>query len=524
MLSAGQRPSRQWQFLGLAIAAAVMVLGAVFWREVAGAWRVWLASPTYNHCFLVLPIALYLIWDRRHLLANLTPRPDFRALALLPLLSAAWLMAAVLGVLELQQLLLLTMLQALLLAALGWRLYGRMLGPLLYLYLLVPSGEFLVPHLQDVTARFAVDMLRLFHVPVYSDGIMISIPEGDFIVAEACAGLRFLIASIAFGAFFALMVYRSWWKRAAFLAASLIVPVFANGIRAFGIIYLAHLTDDVVAVEADHIIYGWGFFTAVLLVLIAIGMRFADKRAPAPAPEIPMRPTPAAVRAPVVAVAIGLLLAALGPAYLSLLDNSAPLDLSQVPPPGVAVPWQPRATTDSWNPVIVAPDRQFRDSFDANGIVVERYVALYDTHGRHNNLVRSQNRVVDDDVWVRSVFSAQDVAIGGRTVRVAAAELHSGDQTRLLWYFYVVDGEITASPAEAKLRQARSILEGRSSVGAFIAVATSKQPGVPAAENLARFLGAMQSPVAYIAAVKRAARDVAPAPHVALRSVGAPPS
>ena len=87
-------PWRPWRDLIPALGLAALVLGAVFWREIGGAWRVWLSSPTYNHCFLVLPIALYMIWDRRRFFAGEIPRPDFRALVLLPLLSFAWLLMA----------------------------------------------------------------------------------------------------------------------------------------------------------------------------------------------------------------------------------------------------------------------------------------------------------------------------------------------------------------------------------------------------------------------------------------------
>ncbi|MGH6994363.1 MAG: exosortase A, partial [Stellaceae bacterium] len=361
-----------WRVLGAALLLASLAFGTMFWREIIGAWRVWVASPTYNHCFLVLPIALYLIWDRRATL-DVAPRADFRVLLVLPLLSLTWLAASVLGVLELQQLVFVTIVQATLLAVLGWPLYKRLLGPLLYLYLLVPSGEVLVPTLQDCTARFAVWLLQLFHVPVFSDGIMISIPEGDFIIAEACAGLRFLIASIAFGAFFALLVYRSWWKRAAFMAASLVIPIFANGLRAFGIIYLAHLTDNVTAVEADHIVYGWGFFTLILFVLIVVGMRFADRRLPVT--RAAAAPCAFAVRAPLIAVVAAVALSAIGPAYLTLLDNARPVDLSRAAPPPVLAPWTLRADDkDTWHPVIVTPDRAFRDGFEVAGHDVERYV------------------------------------------------------------------------------------------------------------------------------------------------------
>jgi exosortase A len=497
-------PLRPWRDLVPALSLAALVLGAVFWREIAGAWRVWLSSPTYNHCFLVLPIALYMIWDRRRFLAGEIPRPDFRALALLPLLSFAWLLMAVLGVLEFQQFVFVTMVQAILFACLGGRVYLLMLGPLLYLYLLVPSGEFLVPHLQDLTAGFAVRLLQLFHVPVYSDGIIISIPEGDFIVAEACAGLRFLIASIAFGVFFALMVYRSWWKRLAFILTSLAVPILANGLRAFGIIYLAHLTNNVTAVEADHIIYGWGFFTAVLLLQIALGMRFAEKNQTIPNPAPRLDPAPSR-KSPLLAVALALVLVALGPVYLARLDQPARmLDLANAQPPQVAAPWREETgAPDDWQPVIVDPDREFRDGFTLEGgrggDNVERYVALYDVYGRHNNLVRSQNRVVDDDTWVRSTLGSADVDIPGYPPKLASAEIHSGNRTRLVWYFYVVDGAVTSSGLDAKLRLARDVILGRPSVAAFVAVAaTRRDNGTPPEQVLSDFLRAMTPLPAYV--------------------------
>ena len=169
---------------------------------------------------------------------------------------------------------------------------------------------------------------------------MISIPEGDFIIAEACAGLRFLIASIAFGAFFAVMVYRSWWRRLAFLALSMIVPIIANGIRAWGILYIAHLTNDVVAVEADHVVYGWGFFSAIILLLIVIGTRFSDGGPALSAAKAPAAPAPGfGVRAPVIATALAVALAALGPIYAAGGLVVDPLLLHPAQAPGNLGPW-----------------------------------------------------------------------------------------------------------------------------------------------------------------------------------------
>lgn len=502
----GPNHARQsWRVLGGALALGALVLGFLFWQEIVGAYRVWIGSTAYSHCFLVLPVALYLLWERRGVVASLGPQPDFRVLLLLPLLSVAWLLAAVLNILEIQQFLLLTMVQVTLLAVLGWRIYRLLLGPLLYLYLLVPSGDFLVPTLQDITARFVVWLLGVFHVPTFSDGIVISIPEGDFIVAEACAGLRFLIASIAFAAFFSLMVYRSWWRRTAFIALAMTVPIFANGIRAWGIIYLAHLTNDVTAVEADHIIYGWGFFSAIILLLIVIGIRFADGGPVRPAPSNDAAPG-FALRAPVVATALAVALAALGPLYTGFLESARwRLDLAQAAPPTVAAPWHLDAHfADTWEPNVVSPDREFRDSLSAGDRQVQRYIALYDAYGRHNNLVRSPNRIYDEDNWVRTTLGTTTVAIDGKPATIDTAELRYENHNRLVWYFYVVGGTVTGNPLEAKLRQAKLILSGRPAISAFVAIAT-EDPMTPDGHPervLADFLAASEPLAPYLEATR----------------------
>ena len=254
----GSTAGRAWTASALALTAFVLLFGLLFLPEVVGAYRVWVDSRTYNHAFLVLPIAGYMIWSRRAWLAGITPRLEPRALLLLPPLSLAWLAASTLGVLEGRQFIVMTMLQIVLFSTLGPTIYRRLLGPLLYLYFLVPSGEFLVPYLQDFTAHWATLALRWAGVPVYSDGIFIEVPAGKFVVAEACAGLRFLIASVAFGLFFALIMYSTFWKRAAFVVLSILVPIAANVLRVFGIIFLAEIEGSAAAVEADHVTYGWG--------------------------------------------------------------------------------------------------------------------------------------------------------------------------------------------------------------------------------------------------------------------------
>ncbi|HEX4193491.1 MAG TPA: EpsI family protein, partial [Stellaceae bacterium] len=291
-----------------------------------------------------------------------------------------------------------------------------------------------------------------------------------------------------------------------------IVPVFANGIRAWGIIELAHLTDNVTAVEADHIIYGWGFFSAIILLLIFVGLRFADGGPTWPEPK-QEDARGFALRTPLVATGLAIALAALGPLYTGFLESSRwRLDLTQAAAPSVAAPWQSDAnSSDSWQPLVLSPDREFRDSFTVTSAggdhQVQRYVALYDAYGRHNNLVRSPNRIYDEDNWARTTLGTTTVTIDGRPATVDTAVLLNGGRQRLVWYFYIVDGTVTGNAAEAKLRQARVILAGRSGVSAFVALAAD-DPMTPDGHPervLADFLSHMQPLAPYLDAVRGAA-------------------
>ena len=299
------------------LAAGAVLLGLLFYQECAAAVRVWTESTAYGHCFLIAPMAAYLAWDRRERLRGLAPRPWPAAAGLALPVALAWLASALLGIMEGRQLAAILALEVLALAVLGWRLFRALAGPLLYLVFLVPFGAFLTPALQAFTARFVAVGLNVFAVPNLVTDMTIEIPEGTFYVAEACAGLRFLIAAVAFGVFFALLNYRSPGRRAAFILASCIVPVVANGLRALGIVMLGHVLGSAEAAETDHILYGWMFFSIVLLLLVAAGLPF---RQSADASSV-MRPTePARSRGAVAAAALAVLLAAAGPAAAGLLD------------------------------------------------------------------------------------------------------------------------------------------------------------------------------------------------------------
>lgn len=330
-----------WRGAAAVLAAGVVLLLAVFRTEAAAAMRVWSTSTAYNHCWLIAPIAAWLAWQRRHRLAAIAPRPA-PLLALLAIPPAlAWFAAERLGIMEGRQLAAWALIQVFVLAVIGWRAAAAMAVPLAYTVFLVPFGGFAVPLLQLVTLRLIELGLTLWGISHYVEGLLIETPAGLFHVAEACAGLRFAIAALAFGALYAATLFRSPGRRLVVLALAVVVPVLANGMRAFGIVLAAEYLGSAEAAAADHVIYGWGFFSAILLILILAGLPFREDRPERPgegwwrrlaAPAGPPRPAVLAA-----AALVGLGLAAAAPAAAAGLRAEAARPPEE-PAPRLALP------------------------------------------------------------------------------------------------------------------------------------------------------------------------------------------
>ncbi len=256
----------------LALAAIVLLYHATFWSML----ELWSRSQTFAHGFLIVPISCWLAWRQRARLAALAPQPSRQGLLLLGALGLAWLLADAANVPVVEQYAATAMLPACVLAILGWPAVRLLAFPLAYLFLAVPFGEVFLDPLIDFTAAFTVTALQWTGVPVFRDGSNFSLPTGNWSVVEACSGLRYLIAALALGALYAHVHFHSTRRRLAVMAAALLVPILANGVRAYLIVMLGHLSNMRLAVGVDHLIYGWLFFGLVVLLLFWLAARWRE--------------------------------------------------------------------------------------------------------------------------------------------------------------------------------------------------------------------------------------------------------
>ncbi|MXO83714.1 exosortase A [Altererythrobacter aestiaquae] len=259
------------------LALAWLAIFALTFRDWLTMFDQWWNISTYNHILLVPLIVGWLIYDRRRQLRDLQPAAWWPGLFAVGIALFFWLIGSLASVNTVSQLGAVLALQASTLVLLGPRIAAANLFPLTYMLFLVPFGDELVPTLQMITADLVIALTEWSGIPAIIDGVFIDTPVGLFEVAEACSGVKFLIAMVALGTLVAYSCFKSWKRRIVFMAAAIALPIFANGVRAWGTIYIAQSQGIEFAVGFDHVLYGWVFFALVVGALLAISWRYFDR-------------------------------------------------------------------------------------------------------------------------------------------------------------------------------------------------------------------------------------------------------
>ncbi len=475
-----------WRRSLLALGGVWAALLAIFHRDVADVVDIWWNSTTYGHCLFVPPIIGWLVWQRRRELAQLTPQAWWPGLAIVAAGGAAWLVGEAAAVALFRHAGLVLLLQGAVVTLLGARVARGLAFPLAYMAFLVPFGDFLEPWLQAVTVSLTMPMLHALGVPAAVDGVLITIPNGHFEVAEACSGSKFVIAMVAYGALVANVCYVAWGRRVAFMGVALVVPVLANGVRAAGTIYAAHLTSVEAATGFDHIVYGWVFFALTMAAVLAIGWRWFDRDPDAPWFDV------AAVRAMPMRGADGTLAAA---AVLAVavcfagwgwvVDRRVQALPARIELPSVPG-WQRIAVDgEPWVPNYPGADHFLIGRYgDAQGRSVDMVVAVYGSQGEGHELVGfGQGAIRENDRWVRIADTAP--IAGGATLRMAAP----GPVEREVATWYRIGSTTTGSADRVKLETLQAKLLGGPQRGVAVLL-SARRDGQDPRQAIADFVAA----------------------------------
>jgi exosortase A len=461
-----------WRKHSLALAAIAALIGLEFHSAVRAAVQVWIVSPTYSHCFLILPISAWLVWEKLGVLRNIRPRVAPRFLWLIPFLLVAWWLGELSAINEVRQYAVIGLLQVAILTLLGMDVVRVIWFPVFFLLFLVPTGEYLIAPMQVFATRFVDIFLNLLSIPHYTEGTIFELTNGRFEIAEACAGLRFLIATVTLGVLFSYLMYRKIAKILLFLIAAVVVPLIGNGLRCVGIILLAHFTSNKYGAGADHIVYGWGFNVAILLILIVVGALFRDDNQD----EMPKlsefsdrKGRPGLL---IVAGATAILISA-GPAMGLWRDNQAThLNEAALITYLEDAGWHSGNVYGPWFPHFPGADAKLLMSKNPDSSTrVDLFVGYYARPRAGHTMTAHLNLPWNDKGWTLGADGKTTASLGSQLLAFQESVINSNGEKRLVWSVYWVNGNFTTRMFAVKLQQAQAALEGREGQ-AIIALST----------------------------------------------------
>lgn len=435
-----------WWFAGLALA----VVG-LYWPSVASLWQRWQPDPSYSHGVLVVAVSAWLVWREARAGRLSGATPSYAALAALPLLGFAWLLAMAGSVAIVQWLLLPALLFAVAWALFGRRAFSRLWFPIGFMLFAIPVWDWLKPLLQDITTWVVGVALMLLRVPAHLDGYRVMLPAGSFEIVEGCSGMHYFLVSLTLGCLYGWLWYQRLAPTLKLLCVALGVAVIANWIRVFAVIYAGYLSDmQHFLVQVDHYYFGWVMYLLLSAPVLWYARSLETAIATAPS-------TPAASDASDVPhndrrwlavtgwALAALLLAPLGWWLLSSVETRpAPAHL----PDGAGDWTRLGPARPDWRPAFRGADATLDAGYWLDQQGVDAWVVYYARPQQGAELVSQGNRLA----------ARRD---GRLTVRDGEALLSGPGGERLIHYRYLVGGRETTRPLVAKIYQIVATLSGR---------------------------------------------------------------
>ncbi len=245
------RHKQQWRELGLHHYIRILIIGTLFCylfhNEIQAIVRGWLSDSSWSHGFLIPIFSLYFINQRKEEILRSAQDGELKPnyLGLFFLICGIFFYPFNIVHLQygyLRPIGMIATLGAIVLFLGGWRLVKYTWLPIAFLIFAVPLPRryyvSLTMPMRHLAASVATALLNLVNgMEATVSGVVIDVIykgqrlEPSLNVAEACSGMRLLMAFLALGVAMAYLHYRPMWQRLVLLVSTIPIAIFCNIVR-----------------------------------------------------------------------------------------------------------------------------------------------------------------------------------------------------------------------------------------------------------------------------------------------------
>lgn len=258
----------------VAAVAALATFGLLYRHVLVKLVHDWYYDDNYSHGFLIIPLALYLAWERRQRFADTVGESSVWGLVVVAG-SIAVLLAGVLGSeLFLTRISIVGAVAGSVLFLFGWRRLMVLAFPIAMLFLMIPLPAIIFNQiafpLQLLASRVGEATLSAAEIPVLREGNVLVLANTSLEVAEACSGIRSLVSLLTLGIVFGYFTDDRLWMRVVIALSTIPIAIVANGGRVAGTGIAAHRFGPEAAQGFLHEFSGWMVFVVAFVMMLAL--------------------------------------------------------------------------------------------------------------------------------------------------------------------------------------------------------------------------------------------------------------
>lgn len=232
------------------IAICTILIAVLFREELFRLFDRWMSpGGKESHGLLIPFFSLYFIYQQRHRLAKLVGKPSWWGVVLIGLSIYGYLFSFLKGFYYPRQVMMISLIGGVVLLLGGWRTAKIVWLPVVFLIFAMPLParlytQITMPMRELASTVAAVLLSALPSVTCEAQGVVISGSrlgeEINLNVAEACSGMRLLLAFLALGVAMAWLEARPLFHRLVLLCSTIPIAIFCNMVRVLitGLIYI----------------------------------------------------------------------------------------------------------------------------------------------------------------------------------------------------------------------------------------------------------------------------------------------
>lgn len=266
------------KFASCLVLALIAYIPTINW--MIGRWNE--AESYYSHGFLIPLIALFIIWQKRDVLARVRVAGNMLGLWIIMGCLLVHIVCAALRVYFLSGFTLIMLIYGMVLFFFGKEMVHKLIFPIVFLFTMVPLPLVIIGNLtvklKLLATQLSVFVLNSIGFLCIQDGSVIRMPSSFIEVAAPCSGLRSIISLLTLGLLFAYFSKTSFFKKSILFLSSIPIAIATNVMRITLVAIVNDLYGEKVAMGFFHDFTGYLVFIVAFASLYGVSQCVAERR------------------------------------------------------------------------------------------------------------------------------------------------------------------------------------------------------------------------------------------------------